>query len=137
MAGVKVDLLVRGICCLRPGVPRVSENIRVTSVVGRFLEHSRIHYFRNGGDDEVFLGSADWMPRNLEGRVEVIFPIEGEPHKSAIRDAILSSQLADNTHAHRLLPNGEYERLHPADGEAELDSQSEFLSTPGLWHSAE
>ncbi len=137
MAGVKVDLLVRGICCLRPGVPRVSENIRVTSVVGRFLEHSRIHYFRNGGDDEVFLGSADWMPRNLEGRVEVIFPIEGEPHKSAIRDEILSRQLADNTRAHRLLPDGKYERLRPADGEAALDSQLEFLDTPGSWHAAE
>jgi polyphosphate kinase len=137
MAGVKVDLLVRGICCLRPGVPRVSENIRVTSVVGRFLEHSRIHYFRNGGDDEVFLGSADWMPRNLEGRVEVIFPIEGEPHKSAIRDEILSRQLADNTQARMLMPDGEYERLRPGDGEAALDSQLEFLATPGSWHSTE
>jgi len=123
MAGVKVDLLVRGICCLRPGVPRVSENIRVTSVVGRFLEHSRIYYFRNGGDDEVFVGSADWMPRNLEGRVEVIFPIEGEPHKSALRDEILLRQLADNVQSRRLLPDGSYERLRPGTGEEAVNSQ--------------
>ena len=134
IAGVKVDLLVRGICCLRPGVPRVSENIRVTSVVGRFLEHARIYYFRNGGDDEVFLGSADWMPRNLEGRVEVVFPIEDEIHKRGIRDEVLFRQLADNAQARVLLPDGTYERLVPA-GQQTVHSQLEFLSSPASWHS--
>ncbi len=137
MSGVKVDLLVRGICCLRPGVDRVSENIRVTSVVGRFLEHSRIYYFRNGGADEVFLGSADLMPRNLEGRIEVLFPIEGEPHKSAVRDEILFRQLADNTQARELRPNGDYERLQPGPDEEAVNTQAEFLRSPGSWHSAE
>jgi polyphosphate kinase len=137
MAGVKVDLIVRGICCLRPGVPRVSENIQVRSIVGRFLEHSRIYYFRNGGDDEVFVGSADWMPRNLEGRIEVIFPIENEPHKSAIRDQILARQLADNCQTRRLLPDGSYERLHPGAEEPRRDCQAEFLAAPGSWHSSE
>jgi len=137
MAGVKVDLLVRGVCCLRPGVAGVSDNIRVTSVVGRFLEHSRIYYFRNGGDDEIFVGSADLMPRNLEGRIEVLFPVEGEPHKTAIRDEILFRQIADNTQARLLLANGDYERLQPGADEAPVNSQLEFLSRPGSWHSAE
>jgi len=137
MAGVKVDLIVRGICCLRPGVPHVSENIHVRSIVGRFLEHPRIYYFRNGGEDEVFIGSADWMPRNLEGRVEVVFPIEEEPHKSAIRDEILLRQLEDNTQASILLPDGTYERLRPGPGEEVRDSQAEFLASPGSWHSTE
>jgi polyphosphate kinase len=137
MAGVKVDLIVRGICCLRPGVPRVSENIRVISIVGRFLEHARAYYFRNGGDDEVFIGSADWMPRNLEGRVEVIFPIEQEPHKSAIREEILQRQVADNTQARVLLADGSYERLRPGPDETARNSQAEFLAHPGTWHSAE
>ncbi len=137
MAGVKVDLLVRGICCLRPGVPRLSENIRVISVVGRFLEHSRIYYFRNSGEDEILLGSADWMPRNLEGRIEVVFPVDSEPHKSAIRDEILFRQLADNTQARVLLPTGEYERVEAGPDDEVIDSQVEFLSKPASWHSAE
>ena len=137
MAGVKVDLVVRGICCLRPGVLRVSENIRVTSIVGRFLEHSRIYYFRNGSDEELFAGSADWMPRNLEGRVEVVFPIEEELHRNAIRDEILFRQLADNTQARDLLPDGTYERLAPGPGEKAINSQQLALAEPGSWHSAD
>ena len=137
MAGVKIDLLVRGVCCLRPGVPRVSENIRVTSVVGRFLEHSRVYYFRNGGDEELFLGSADWMPRNLEGRVEVLFPIEDELHRTAVRDEVLFMQLRDNTQARLLLPDGSYERLEPGSGEKAIDSQLRLLSSPASWHDAE
>ena len=137
MAGVKVDLVVRGICCLRPGVPRVSENIRVTSIVGRFLEHSRIYYFRNGGDEELFAGSADWMPRNLEGRVEVVFPIEDELYRTAIRDEILFRQLADNTQARDLLPDGTYERLIREPGGKSINSQQISLAEPGSWRSAE
>ncbi len=95
-AGVKVDLNVRGMCCLRPGVPGVSENITEHSIVGRFLEHSRIYWFRNGGDDEVLLGSADLMPRNLNRRVEILFPVQDEGIRRRIRDEILPRYLADN-----------------------------------------
>ena len=98
-AGVQVDLIVRGICCLRPGLPGVSDNIRVISIVGRFLEHSRIYYFQNGGDPEVYLGSADLMPRNLDRRVEVIFPVKEPAIRSYIRDAILEVELHNNTRA--------------------------------------
>jgi len=137
MAGVKVDLLVRGICCLRPGLPKISENIRVISVVGRFLEHSRIYYFRNGGDDEIFAGSADWMPRNLDGRVEVVFPIEDKVHREALRDDVLFMQLRDNKQARVLLPDGTYERLAPGPDEEAIDSQLRFLSEPASWHNSE
>src|SRR5690242_8873546 len=89
-AGVKIDLLVRGVCCLRPGVPGISENIQVTSIVGRFLEHSRIYYFRNGGHEEIYLGSADLMPRNINRRVEVLFQLEGEDLIRHVRDEILA-----------------------------------------------
>jgi polyphosphate kinase len=136
MAGVRVDLQVRGICCLKPGVKRVSENITVTSVVGRFLEHARIYYFRNGGEEEVLLGSADLMPRNLDGRVETLFPIDDAPIRAAIRDDILFRHLRDNVQSRRLLPNGEYERLAATEGER-VDSQAELLAEPGSWHSDE
>jgi polyphosphate kinase len=125
---------VRGICCLRPGVKRVSENITVTSVVGRFLEHPRIYYFRNGGDEELFLGSADLMPRNLDGRVETLFPVSDAPILKAIRDDILFFHLRDNQQSRRLLPNGEYERLAVAEDEQPLDSQAELITHPGTWH---
>ena len=133
-AGVRVDLQVRGICCLKPGVPRVSENITVTSVVGRFLEHTRIYYFHNGGDEEIYLGSADLMPRNLKGRVEVLFPVEDPVIKTAVRDDILQLHLRDTLKCWRLEPDGAYSRLTPASGEDGLDSQELRLDHPGSWH---
>jgi polyphosphate kinase len=133
-AGVQIDLNVRGICCLRPGVDRVSENIRVTSIVGRFLEHARAYYFRNGGDEEILVGSADLMPRNLNGRVELLFPVENERLKRAIRDDILLEQLEDNIRARRLLPDGSYERLRPQEGDKDRDCQAKRLSKRGSWH---
>ena len=99
MAGVKIDLNVRGLCCLRPGIKGISENIRVTSILGRFLEHSRIYYFRNGGDEEVLLGSSDMMPRNLQKRVEVLFPVGDKKLRNAIVKDILEVHLADNVKA--------------------------------------
>jgi polyphosphate kinase len=134
-AGVKVDLQVRGICCLRPGVSGVSENITVTSIVGRFLEHPRIFYFRNGGDEEVLLGSADLMPRNLNRRVEQLFPVDDDHLLQALRDEILNVHLKDNVQARRLLPDGAYERVHPQDGEKPLDSQLWMIEHRGIWNS--
>jgi polyphosphate kinase len=136
-AGVKVDLQVRGICCLRPGVPGVSENITVTSIVGRFLEHPRIFYFRNGGEEEILLGSADLMPRNLDRRVEQVFPVEDARLRDALRDQILSVHLKDNVQNRRLLPDGSYERVCPQDGEPELNSQLWMLEHRGIWHGKE
>jgi polyphosphate kinase len=108
--GVKIKLLVRGVCCLRPGVPGVSENIEVRSIVGRFLEHSRIMYFKNGGDEEVYLSSADWMPRNLYRRVEVMFPIPEPSAKTQIKH-FLSVYWGDTAKSRILLPDGRYEKL--------------------------
>jgi polyphosphate kinase len=136
-AGVRVELQVRGICCLRPGVPGVSETIRVTSVVGRFLEHARLYYFRNGGAEELLMGSADLMPRNLDGRVEVLFPIEDERIRAAVRDDILFTHLRDNQKSHFLLPDGTYERVLPAPGEEPLDSQRQLLERAGGWRPEE
>jgi polyphosphate kinase len=107
---VKVDLLVRGICCLRPGIKGVSENIRVTSIVGRFLEHSRIYYFRNGGQEELYMGSADLMPRNLDRRVEVIFPVSDPKLLRHLRDDVLSVYLADTVKARHMQASGSYSR---------------------------
>ncbi|MFN8380750.1 MAG: polyphosphate kinase 1 [Anaerolineales bacterium] len=126
-AGVTVDLLVRGICCLRPGIKGVSENIRVISVVGRYLEHSRIYYFQNNGDDEIYLGSADLMPRNLNHRVEVVFPLENPTHVRHMRDKILERYLKDNTRARILETNGTYRRIKPADGEKPFDIQNHLM----------
>jgi polyphosphate kinase len=125
--GVKVDLLVRGICCLRPGIPGLSENIQVLSIVGRFLEHSRIYYFRNGGNEAVFLGSADLMPRNIDRRVEVLFPIEDLRLIRYVWDEVLAIQLMDTAKARRLLSDGSHERVQPGPGEAPFDSQEWFL----------
>jgi polyphosphate kinase len=126
-AGVKIDLVCRGICSLRPGLPGVSENIRVVSVVDRFLEHSRIFYFENAGQPEVFIGSADWMDRNLSRRVEVVFPIEQPDLKQRLIEEILKTTLADNVKARELLPDGTYRRVTPAPGEPAVRSQQRFL----------
>jgi polyphosphate kinase len=115
VAGVTIRLQVRGICCLRPGIPGVSENITVTSVVDRFLEHARLFHFRHGGADLVFLSSADWMPRNLYRRVEVLFPVEDPLNKARCIDEILAISLGDNVKARRLLPDGRYVRVEPGD----------------------
>ena len=130
-AGVRVDLLVRGMCCLRPGVPGLSERITVTSIVGRFLEHSRIYWFRNGGAEEVYLGSADLMPRNINRRVEVLFPVESPPLVRHLRDTVLETYLRDNVRARRMQPDGSYVRLRPAEGETPLDSQQRLLELHG------
>ena len=126
-AGVRIDLQVRGICCLRPGLPGISETITVTSVVGRFLEHTRIYYFRHGGQHEVLIGSADLMPRNLDHRVEMIVPVEHPRWRDVIISDILGLGLRDNVQARRLLPSGTYERLQPAPGEAAVNSQQWLL----------
>ncbi|MCZ0901434.1 phospholipase D-like domain-containing protein, partial [Microcoleus sp. HI-ES] len=106
-AGVKIDLIIRGICCLRPGVEGVSENIRVISIIGRFLEHSRMFYFFNGGDEEVYIGSADWMQRNLTRRVEAIVQVE-DPTIAKELQEILGVMLADNRQAWDLQSGGHY-----------------------------
>ncbi len=127
-AGVKIELNVRGMCCLRPGVPGVSETITERSVVGRFLEHSRVYWFRNGGDDEVLLGSADLMPRNLNRRVEVIFPVQDAGIRARIRDEILPTYLADNQKTRVLGADGAWTHVVPSDGEDPLNAQEWFLS---------
>lgn len=123
-AGVKIELIVRGICCLKVGIPGVSENITVRSIVGNFLEHSRIFYFYNGGKESVYLGSADWMPRNLERRVEILFPVEKEELKAEIFK-ILKLQLSDNMKAHIMLSDGRYEKIDKR-GKSLVDSQRIF-----------
>jgi polyphosphate kinase len=109
-AGVQIDLIVRGICCLKTGIPKVSENIHVRSIVGNFLEHARIFYFRNGGKEEFYMASADWMPRNLDKRVEILFPVEDPQIRERVRH-ILQIQLEDNQKAHILQPDGSYEKV--------------------------
>ena len=126
-AGVKIDLIVRGICVLRPGIEGVSENIRVISVVGRFLEHSRIFYFANGGDEEIYIGSADWMHRNLDRRVEAVIPINDERIKKRIKDEILSVYLNDTANAQILSADGKYQKILPDSKKAEFDSQIYFV----------
>jgi polyphosphate kinase len=126
-AGVQVELLVRGMCCLRPGVPGLSENIRVSSIVGRFLEHSRVYYFRNDDQEEVYLGSADLMTRNLDRRVEVLFPVEDERLIRHLRDEVLVTYLADNVKARWLRADGTYERRQATSGEAPVNSQTTIL----------
>jgi len=127
-AGVRVDLLVRGMCCLRPGLPGVSDLITERSIVGRFLEHSRIYWFRNGGDEEVWLGSADLMPRNLNRRVEIVFPVLDRGILRRLRDEILDIYLRDDLKARRLSPDGTWEHPWPADDAEGLDAQEWFVA---------
>ncbi|CAG1000366.1 partial Polyphosphate kinase, partial [Anaerolineae bacterium] len=127
-AGVKVDLLVRGICCLRPGVPGISDNIRVISIVGRFLEHSRLYYFYNNGHEEVYVGSADIMPRNIDHRVEVLFPIESPQLIQHLRDDVLAVYLNDTAKARRLLADGTYELIAPKADQPPLNSQAWLIA---------
>ncbi len=126
-AGVKIDLVCRGVCALRPGLPGVSETIRVISVIDRFLEHSRIFYFGNDGSPDVYVGSADLMDRNLSRRVEVVFPVEQPDLKARVIDEVLALSLADNVKARELQPDGSYKRVVPAAGEAVLRSQRRLL----------
>jgi polyphosphate kinase len=130
-AGVKIDLLVRGNCSLKPGVENVSENIRVISIVGRFLEHSRIYYFFNNGKEEVILGSADLMPRNINRRVEVLFPVQAPKLIRKIKDEILDIYLQDNVKARIMLPDGQYERVTPDPDAQPMNSQAFFLEQRG------
>jgi polyphosphate kinase len=125
-AGVSIDLIIRGICMLRPGVPGMSENIRVRSIVGRFLEHSRVLYFLNDGAEEVYMGSADWMVRNLDRRVEVVTPIEDPRLKKYLKEDVLDVYLRDNVNARELQPDGSYERVCIDDGGEPFDSQMYF-----------
>ena len=129
-AGVQVDLIVRGICMLRPGIPGLSENIRVRSVVGRFLEHSRVFWFSNGGDDQVYIGSADWMSRNLKNRIEVVAPVTEPGAKRYLRDVLLDTYLSDNTKARELHPDGRYVPIE--QGSEAFNSQAYFMDRPGI-----
>jgi polyphosphate kinase len=125
-AGVYVDLIVRGICCLRPGIPGVSENIRVRSIVGRFLEHSRVYYFHNGGNEDLYCASADWMERNFFRRVEIAFPVREQTHRERIlRD--LNFYLADNTQSWSLGLDGSYVRCERG-ADAARDAQATLLA---------
>ena len=123
-AGVKIELIVRGICCLKVGIPGISENIHVRSIVGNFLEHSRIFFFLNDGEEELYMGSADWMPRNLDRRVEILFPVLYDTLKEKVKH-ILDVELADNTKAHVLKPDGEYEKIDRR-GKVLVNSQKQF-----------
>ncbi len=125
-AGVSIDLIVRGICMLRPGIPDVSDNIRVRSIVGRFLEHSRLFYFGNNGKEDMFIGSADWMYRNLSRRVEVLVPIKDSRLRQFLRDTVLNAYLKDNVNARELRADGNYVRVKQVDGEKRFDAQLEF-----------
>lgn len=131
-AGVEIDLIVRGSCMLRPGVTGLSETVRVRSIVGRFLEHSRIFYFANGGEDEVYIGSADWMTRNLDRRVEVVTPLLDGNLKRYMKEVVLASYLKDNVKARVLNSDGVYERVPMVEGEAPFNSQLHFEGSIGL-----
>ena len=124
-AGVEIDLIIRGICCLRPGIAGVSENIRVISIIGRFLEHSRIFYFYNEGDPRYYIGSADWMPRNLDRRVEAVVPIEAETLQTELSE-LLQICLNDNRQAWEMQPDGTYTQRHPKKDEVGAEHSQHF-----------
>ena len=128
-ARVSIDLIVRGICMLKPEVPELSETIRVRNIVGRFLEHSRIYYFANAGEEEVYIGSADWMPRNFDRRVEVVVPVNDPAIKRYLIDEVLNIYLRDNVKARRLLSDGRYERIQAREGEEQVNSQEYFIGS--------
>jgi len=126
-AGVKIDLIIRGVCALKPGIAGLSENIRVRSIVGRFLEHTRIFYFRNGGDEQVYLSSADWMDRNFFRRIETGFPILNPKLKKRVIAEGLKPYLRDNVQAWEMLPDGSYRRRSPRRA-APYSAQAELLA---------
>lgn len=133
-AGVRVDLQVRGICCLRPGIPGMSETITVSAIVGRFLEHARVYYFRNGGDEEVFLGSADLMPRNLDKRVEILYPVDDPRIRRAILSSILPVQMNDTVKKRIMNPDGTYSRVVTVPGGDAVHAQTWLVEHRGSWH---
>lgn len=133
-AGVRIDLQVRGICCLKPGIRGISETITVTAIVGRFLEHARVYYFRNGGDEEVYLGSADLMPRNLDKRVEILFPVQDPAMRTAIIGSILPVQLQDTVKTRVMNPDGTYARIAHDSGKELVNAQSWLVEHRGIWH---
>lgn len=134
IAGVKIDLNIRGLCCLRPGIPGVSENIRVVRVVDRFLEHARIYYFENGGNPKMYMGSSDIMPRNLIARVETLFPVLDKDMLISVRDNILKIHLSDNVKASELTADGTYVPVVRKKGEPEMRSQQWLIQHRGCWH---
>jgi polyphosphate kinase len=125
-AGVKIDLIIRGMCCLRPGIKGISENINVISVIGRFLEHSRIFYFHNNGEEEIYIGSADWMTRNLSRRVEAVTPVEN-PHNMKQLQEILGIMLSDNRQAWELDSEGNYTQRKPIKGQKEQSTHNTLM----------
>jgi polyphosphate kinase len=134
MAGIKIDLNVRGLCSLKPGIPGISDNISVISIVGRFLEHARIYYFHNGEESEVLIGSSDLMFRNLNERIEVLFSVPDAHLRRAILEFMLKISLQDNVKSRRLLPDGTYQRVTPKDGEHVINSQLWLIQNRGVWH---
>ncbi|AGI47749.1 Polyphosphate kinase [Thermoplasmatales archaeon BRNA1] len=134
MAGVKIDLNIRGLCCLRPGMKGISENITVTSIVDRFLEHARIYYFENGGDPKMYMGSSDMMPRNLLARVETLFPVPDKEILMEIRENILKPCLQDNVKARVLQSDGTYVLRRPKKGVKKMRSQQWYIENQGAWH---